>query len=197
MTMFLGNPDLELRIYGEEYQEDYNYIDEEGNEYEYDEFIGKWIKKRKERRSQKPKVIARRKKRDERRIRKGKEPKYTVKTAPPKEEVKKEAPVVKSTTTSNLIPLTKNEAQVHKNTNKAIQEELKTKQEELKTLGLEKKVEQEDLKAEQIKSKTQMASTGKGLIWVVAIVGGIAVLKWAFGGNKNAAPTQATPTATT
>lgn len=192
MTMFLGNPELELRIYGEEYQDDYNYIDEYGDEYEYDEFIGKWIRKRKERRASKPKVIARRKKRDEKRVLKGKEAKYPhlVSPPPPREEVVKEPEVkeVKSPTASNLIPLTKNEAQVHKNVNKAIQEELKTKQEELKTIGLEKQVEQEEAKTEQIKGQTQMASTGKGMMWIVGLVGAAVVLKLVFGGKKDAPP---------
>ena len=177
--MFLGNPELELRLYGEEYQDSYSY-DEDGNEYEYDEFIGKWIRKRKEKRSKNPKVIARRKKRDERRIEKGKDPRYTVrkKPIPPKEKIVEEKTTVQ--------PLTKKEAQVHKNVNKAIQEELKTKQEELKTLGLEKKVDQEDLKAENQKAKTQLASTGKGMIWLVAIVGGIWVLSKVAGAGKPA-----------
>lgn len=191
--MFLGDPNLELRLYGTDYQDSYNYIDENGNEYEYDEFIGKWLKKRKERRASKPKVIARRKKRDEKRIAKGKEPKFPelIRPAPPKKEAVKKKTTVTETTKadSGIKPLTKTEAQAHKNVNKAIQEELKTKQEELKTLGLEKKVAQEDLKAENQKAKTQLASTGKGLLWVVGIVGGIVVLKMVFGGSKPAVQT--------
>lgn len=190
--MFLGDPNLELRLYGTDYQDSYNHTDENGNEYEYDEFIGKWMKKRKERRATKPKVIARRKKRDERRITKGKEPKYPelIRPVPREKKVVQKTASPTSKTTSEIKPLTKSEAQAHKNVNKAIQEELKTKQEELKTLGLEKKVAQEDLKAENQKAKTQLASTGKGLLWVVAIVGGIVVLKMVFGGGKPAAQAQ-------
>ena len=186
--MFLGNPELELRLYGEQYQTGYNHYDKNGNEYEYDEFIGKWIKKRKERRATKPKVIARRQKRDEKRIQKGKEPRYAapIQPAPPKEEAIKVKTVATEPvkTVSDIKPLTKSEAQAHKNVNKAIQEELKTKQEELKTIGLEKKVAQEDLVAENQKAKTQLASTGKGMIWLVAIVGGIWVLSKVVGAGK-------------
>ena len=194
MTMFLGELNSDL----ESIHQDYNsYVDEYGNEYQYDEFIGKWLKKRKERRASKPKVIARRQKRDERRIEKGKDPKFPElsRPAPPKEEAVMEKREVAPTpkTTSEIKPLTKSEAQAHKNVNKAIQEELKTKQEELKTLGLEKKVAQEDLKAENQKAKTQLASTGKGLLWVVAIVGGIVVLKMVFGGSKTAIQPAAVP----
>lgn len=197
MTMFLGDPNSDLKLYGKRPHENYNsFVDEYGNEYEYDEFVGKWLKKRKERRASKPKVIARRQKRDEKRISKGKDPKYPElsRPAPPKVEVvkeKEEAPTT-AKTSSEIKPLTKSEAQAQKNVNKAIQEELKTKQEELKTLGLEKKVAQEDLKAENQKAKTQLASTGKGLLWVVAIVGGIVVLKMVFGGNKPATQVPAT-----
>lgn len=191
--MFLGDPNLELRLYGTDYQDSSNYIDESGNEYEYDEFIGKWLKKRKEKRASNPKVIDRRKRRDEKRISKGKDPRYPElsRPAPPKEEVVKKKTETTETTkpVSDIKPLTKSEAQAHKNVNKAIQEELKTKQEELKTLGLEKKVAQEDLKAENQKAKTQLASTGKGLLWVVGIVGGIVVLKMVFGGSKPAVQT--------
>ena len=194
MTMFLGELNSDL----ESIHQDYNsYVDEYGNEYQYDEFIGKWLKKRKERRASKPKVIARRQKRDEKRIEKGKDPKFPElsRPAPPKVEavMEKREAAPTSKTTSEIKPLTKSEAQAHKNVNKAIQEELKTKQEELKTLGLEKKVAQEDLKAENQKAKTQLASTGKGLLWVVAIVGGIVVLKMVFGGSKPAIQPAAVP----
>lgn len=51
--MFLGDPYLQLRLYGETYDnlfdsedEDGSYTyDEEGNLYVYDSFIGKWLKK--------------------------------------------------------------------------------------------------------------------------------------------------------
>ena len=81
---------------------------------------------------------------------------------------------------NTLVPMTKKEAVVHKNANKAIQEELKTKQEELKTIGLEKQVKQEDAKTEQIKSQTQMTSTLKGLIWIVGLVSAAVVLRAVF-----------------
>ena len=85
--MIAANPLYELKFYGGLLEEEDNFVDGLGNEFEYDEFIGKWIKKRKEKRSQNPKVIARREKRDEKRIAKGRKPRFSrpapVKTTKP------------------------------------------------------------------------------------------------------------------
>ena len=75
--MIAANPLYELKFYGGLLEEEDNFVDGLGNEFEYDEFIGKWIKKRKEKRSQNPKVIARREKRDEKRIAKGRKPRFS------------------------------------------------------------------------------------------------------------------------
>lgn len=88
--MIAANPLYELKFYGGLLEEEDNFVDGLGNEFEYDEFIGKWIKKRKEKRSQNPKVIARREKRDEKRIAKGRKPRFS-RPAP----VKTTKPVVK------------------------------------------------------------------------------------------------------
>ena len=88
--MIAANPLYELKFYGGLLEEEDNFVDGFGNEFEYDEFIGKWIKKRKEKRSQNPKVIARREKRDEKRIAKGRKPRFS-RPAP----VRTSKPVVK------------------------------------------------------------------------------------------------------
>lgn len=88
--MIAANPIYELQFYGDLLEEEDNFVDGLGNEFEYDEFIGKWIKKRKEKRSQNPKVIARREKRDEKRIAKGRKPRFS-RPAP----VRTSKPVVK------------------------------------------------------------------------------------------------------
>ena len=88
--MIAANPLYELKFYGGLLEEEDNFVDGLGNEFEYDEFIGKWIKKRKEKRSQNPKVIARREKRDEKRIAKGRKPRFS-RPAP----VRTSKPVVK------------------------------------------------------------------------------------------------------
>lgn len=88
--MIAANPIYELQFYGGLLEEEDNFVDGLGNEFEYDEFIGKWIKKRKEKRSQNPKVIARREKRDEKRIAKGRKPRFS-RPAP----VRTSKPVVK------------------------------------------------------------------------------------------------------
>ena len=75
--MIAANPLYELKFYGGLLEEEDNFARGLGNEFEYDEFIGKWIKKRKEKRSQNPKVIARREKRDEKRIAKGRKPRFS------------------------------------------------------------------------------------------------------------------------
>lgn len=75
--MIAANPLYELKFYGGLLEEEDNFVDGLGNEFEYDEFIGKWIKKRKEKRSQNPKVIARREKKDEKRIAKGRKPRFS------------------------------------------------------------------------------------------------------------------------
>jgi hypothetical protein len=88
--MIAANPLYELKFYGGLLEEEDNFVDGLGNEFEYDEFIGKWIKKRKEKRSQNPKVIARREKRDEKRIAKGRKPRFSrpapVRTSKPVEK---------------------------------------------------------------------------------------------------------------
>ena len=181
--MFLGNPELELRLYGEDYQDD-NYIDEY-DDYEYDALFKKWRKRRSARRAKNPKVIARRKRRDLKRIAKGKtarhpgllKAKQAKKEPPVKTLAKKRLSISQPTKPVVKAPiLKKKDAIDHKRVNAAIQAELKTKQEEQKALGLQKKVAQEDLKSEHLKAKTQLASTSKGMIWVVAIIGGFWVL---------------------
>lgn len=73
--MFLQVPDDDFS--------DHNfYIDAAGNEFLYDDFAGKWLKKQKEKRDANPKVIARRQKRDEKRIAKGKPPRHGTSAAP-------------------------------------------------------------------------------------------------------------------
>ncbi|MCB9448687.1 MAG: hypothetical protein H6585_10120 [Flavobacteriales bacterium] len=173
--MFLGDPYLQLRLYGETYDnlfdsedEDGSYTyDEEGNLYVYDSFIGKWLKKRKEKRSQKPKVIARRERKDERRISKGKAPKWSV----PKPVVKEETP---------KKPITPQELKASQELNKAKQEVLKTKAEELKVIEQAKKAENEEAKLKNTEASTQLMGSGKNLIWVVVIIGGIIILAKVF-----------------
>lgn len=43
--MIAANPIYELQFYGGLLEEEDNFVDGLGNEFEYDEFIGKWIKK--------------------------------------------------------------------------------------------------------------------------------------------------------
>ena len=118
--MIAANPIYELQFYGGLLEEEDNFVDGLGNEFEYDEFIGKWIKKRKEKRSQNPKVIARREKRDEKRIAKGRKPRFSrpapVKTTKPvvrqiapdlppkKEPILSEPQVKKAMVDSSSIP---------------------------------------------------------------------------------------------
>ena len=118
--MIAANPLYELKFYGGLLEEEDNFVDGLGNEFEYDEFIGKWIKKRKEKRSQNPKVIARREKRDEKRIAKGRKPRFSrpapVKTTKPvvrqiapdlppkKEPILSEPQVKKAMVDSSSIP---------------------------------------------------------------------------------------------
>ena len=172
MNTLLGDPDMELRIYGENYADHYH----------YDPFIGRWIKKRKERRQEQ-----------------GKKPLFPFgnrkqKTGPKPapahiryatDPTKESAP---PTPPDNALikPLTKQEARAHRNANKAIQEELKTKQEELKTLGMEKQVAQEDLVAKDLEAKTSMMSTGHILLSTGGVVIGIAILKVVFTAPKPA-----------
>ena len=83
--MFLQVPDNDFS--------DHNfYIDAAGNEFLYDDFAGKWLKKQKEKRDANPKVIARRQKRDENRIAKGKPPRHGTSAAPSPSPAREEAP---------------------------------------------------------------------------------------------------------
>ncbi|MDA9563478.1 hypothetical protein N9R81_02250 [Flavobacteriales bacterium] len=54
MRTLMGDPDIQMKIYGSNFEQgESNFVDGDNNEYEYDEFIGKWMKKRKERRATK------------------------------------------------------------------------------------------------------------------------------------------------
>ncbi len=54
MRTLMGDHDIHRRIYGMDFEQDESSFDDaDNNQYEYDEFIGKWIKKRKERRATK------------------------------------------------------------------------------------------------------------------------------------------------
>jgi len=170
---------------GNQFQDEYNYVDSFGDEYEYDAFVGKWIKKRKEKRSQNPKVIARRIKQDEKRTSKGLKPRY-----PELQKMKSDKAVAKELQNPELekipsksikqIPviMPKPEMQLRQEELKTMQQEEKAKQEEQKTKGLEKRVEQEDLKAENIKAKTQLMGAGKGFIWVVAGLAAVGIIAY-------------------
>ncbi len=90
-----------------QYPDDSYYVDAGGNEYQYDDFIGKWLKKQKEKRDSNPKVIARREKKDEKRIANGKEPKFgTIKTTAPPAPAQPVAPAISAATAAGIAAAT-------------------------------------------------------------------------------------------
>lgn len=186
MRTLMGDPDIQMRIYGSNFEQgESNFVDGDNNEYEYDEFIGKWMKKRKERRATK-------------RAEKGKSPrrplirvkKRTPVEAPVKPPVKKDPTATKGSVKN---PITNKDLKGHKVINNAMQNELKTLQEEQKVEGLKKKVEQEEMKKENLKQQAGLMGAGKGLIVVVGVLGAIGLLVYL---NKSKqAPVVAAPAA--
>ena len=158
---------------------DYTYIDEYGDEYEYDEFIGKMVRKFKAKRAANPKVIARKQKRAAKRVAKGKSPTHPIASIFSKKS--KAAPIQpmpsKIATSVTGTPVTVEALKEHKIYNSAKQHELKTVQEEKKAEGLTKRVEQEDLKNKALRQKAGLFGAGKGLI---GVVGGVLLIGVAF-----------------
>ena len=166
MRMLMGDPDLQMRIYGMDFEQDEaNFVNDYGDEYEYDEFIGKWLKKRKKRRAEK-----------------GKSPRRPLIRFKKKSPVKAPVTTVKKdlTATKGSVknPITNKDLKGHKVINNAMQNELKTLQEEQKVEGLTKKVEQEELKKENLKQQAGLMGAGKGLIVVVGVLGTIGLLTY-------------------
>ena len=168
------------------------YSNENFNEYEYDPFLGKWMRKRKERRANTPQIIARKERkagkkgnRKQRPIKSRVYPKQVTPITSQKETLP-EYLFPHQTITQQTVPImSKKEAQVHKNANNAMQKELQTKQEDLKVQGMEQQIKQEEAKTEQINQQTKLAGTGKVGIWILGLVGGGILLKMMFGGNNN------------
>lgn len=75
MALILGNPQLEQRLYADAYMQQQDLLVDQ-DDLMYDPFLKKLLKKRKERRAKKPKVIKRRIRKDKKRIAKGKKPKH-------------------------------------------------------------------------------------------------------------------------
>lgn len=196
--MILTDPNNQLGMNPLFMDDSDNFVDDYGNEYEYDEFIGKWLKKRKERRANDPRIIAKRRESDKKRMAQGKPPRYpelhktkTVSKSPIK--TASQVKVAKDPTApkgSLENPINNKDLKSHKVMNNAVQNELKTMQEELKTEGLQKRVEQEDLKKENLKQQAGLMGAGKGLIVVVGVLGTIALLAY-LGKSKAAAPAPA------
>jgi hypothetical protein len=201
MKMIYQDPNNLLGLHALSMSDDDRYYDQYGNEYEYDEFIGKWLRKRKARRAKDPKIIARRIKADEKRLAKGKNARYpelleTRKPAlsdRPKEVLQiKVAKDLKAVKGSLENPITNKDLKSHAVINNAIQNELKTAQEELKTQGLQKKVEQEDLKKETLVQQAGLMGTGKGLMVVVGVLAALALLShWSKNKSSDSASTKA------
>lgn len=183
MITFMRNPDIQLRVYGMDLeQDDSEFASANNSEYEYDEFIGKWIKQHKQRRAQK-------------RAEKGKPPRRSL------IQVIKRQPnegTAKNTVKDNLIPteslainpITNTDLKVHKVINNAMQNELKTLQEEQKVEGLKKKVQQEEMKKETLKQQAGLMGAGKGLLVVVGVLGTIGLL--AYLNNSKQSPVATT-----
>ena len=149
---------------------------------EYDPFVGKVLRKRRQRRGKKPHIQERRRRKDRRRMAKDKAPKYpglmkkeTSAPVKPSPSVSKKPPAPKG---SMENPYNNKDLKSHKVMNAAAQNELKTMQEELKTEGLQKKVAQEDLKAEKLKQQAGLMSMSKGIIAVVGVLGAIGLVAY-------------------
>ena len=186
MRTLMGDPDIQMRIYGMDFEQDEaNFVDDYGDEYEYDEFFGKWRKKRKARRAEK-------------RAKKGKSPRRPLirfkkkqpAETPVKTVVKKDLSATKGSVKN---PITNKDLKGHKVINNAMQNELKTLQEEQKVEGLKKKVEQEELKKENLKQQAGLMGAGKGLIVVVGVLGAIGLL--AYMSKSKQTPIVAAPAA--
>jgi len=172
MRMLMGDPDIQMRIYGMDFEQDEaNFVDDYGDEYEYDEFFGKWRKKRKARRAKKGKTP----RRPLIRFKKRKPVETVSKTPVTKVAVKKDLTATKGSVKN---PITNKDLKGHKVINNAMQNELKTLQEEQKVEGLKKKVEQEELKKENLKQQAGLMGAGKGLIVVVGVLGAIGILAY-------------------
>lgn len=194
--MIYADPNNQLGLSNMVMTDEDTFVDEHGSEYEYDEFIGKWIKRRRARRAKNPKVIARRRKHNQKRIAQGKPPKYPellqvkkVKRKPPAPN-QRHIKIAKDPTApkgSLHNPINNKDLKSHKVINSAMQNELKTAQEELKTEGLKKKVEQEDLKKENLKQEAGLMNTKKGLMIVGGVLGTLALLAF-LGKSKAPAP---------
>lgn len=194
MRTLMGDPDTQVRIYGMDFEQDEaNFVDDFGDEYEYDEFIGKWMKKRKEKRAIKRAEKGRPPRRPLIRIKK-RQPVVTPVRTPAKTPVKtvvKKDPTATKGSVKN--PITNKDLKGHKVINNAMQNELKTLQEEQKVEGLKKKVEQEEMKKENLKQQAGLMGAGKGLIVVVGVLGAIGLLVYL---NKSKqAPVVAAPAA--
>lgn len=217
--MIIGYQDVELKIYDDEYQNAYNDVGGD-NPSDYDELFGKRRRKkrrivRKYRRSRRPRVIARRQRRDVKRIKKGKVPKYpqyrrpsypVLRTpikrklpksygSPIKAPVKKisirKIPITKSIVPnpgkpsskvrSSNISMPKKGGIGNQIINEAMQAGMVTDQEGQKTLGgIEKRVSSLDAET----PKPKQAGMGKGVILIIAIVGGLIIVTKVFGGKK-------------
>lgn len=176
MRMLMGDPDIQMRIYGMDFEQDEaNFVDDYGDEYEYDEFLGKWRKKRKARRAEKRAKKGKSPRRPLIRFKKRKPVEAVAKTPVTKVAVKKDLTATKGSVKN---PITNKDLKGHKVINNAMQNELKTLQEEQKVEGLKKKVEQEELKKENLKQQAGLMGAGKGLIVVVGVLGAIGILAY-------------------
>ena len=181
MSLLMGDPNMQMRIYGVDFNQDsYDFVAPYEEDNPYDDFIGKLIRKRRTRRSRKPRVITRRKKRDEKRIIRGKRPRFPelIRVKPTGTLIRKATKDPKAPKGSTKNPITNKDLKGHKVMNVAIQNELKTLQEEQKVEGLKKKVEQEDLKKENLKQQAGLMGAGKGIIVVAGVLGTIGLLAY-------------------
>ena len=143
-----------------------------------DEFVGKMLRKRYERRGRKPHIQERRKRKNSKRIARGKPPRHpeVIEEKRPEkkplqmQKVKKDPTAPKG---SLANPINNKDLKSHKVMNAAVQNELKTAQEELKAEGLRKKVDQEDLKAEKLKEETKNLSMQRNGILALVVLGAV------------------------
>ncbi len=201
MKMIYADPNNQLGLNAMYMTEEDTFVSEHGDEYEYDEFIGKWIRKRREKRASNPKVIERRRKRDQKRVSQGKEAKYPELIRVRKVQKKPDLPPVEKKQIrfakdpdapkgSLENPINNKDLKSHKVINSAMQNELKTVQEELKAEGLKKKVEQEDLKKENLKQEAGFLNAKKGVLIVGGVLATIALLAY-LGKSKAPVPAPA------
>ena len=190
MNRLLTDPNNQLGI-GGLHLEEMDHFDQGYDQNQYDEFIGKWLKKRKQRRAN------RRKARSES-IPPNFPPNFNQLVRPRNPDLPKSKPPIQSQPLIKIArdplapkgsiqnPINNKDLKSHQVINGAVQNELKTMQEELKTEGLQKKVEQEDLKKENLKQKAGLLGAGKGIIVVAGILGTITLLAY-LSKNKSVA----------